>query len=1230
MIPMSFTALASVYEKTFCYKWDEESVATPKQLEEGWFQFYDRHGAEVTVEDRDRSQETGEQTDAKEEVDDRIMEEEKKVESSEESKDSEERKEERKEDRVPSRRRVTDKWKQSGCQGHMKFIGERRVVGEAYEMLLLCQKIGCGRFIRISNYCTKRLNLRGKVSSTLRQTGAIQHIKTAYVYELVHSLFFLLSGARESPLRRYENLMGRNMPSKTTLFKYCHLWEQPIQDEFNAEMEFQKKRQQLIIDSMKKEECSQRCLVVSADGAWSHRGFSAPQFTYIVLDVSRDWLAIAEAKRKGLTALSAGPRPHPPIMFMHIIEKERVVDTYQRRRRSTRRKNWRLPHRDVTGESPENNSAELTKSVRGYTVVGNFHRCGGSAGMEGIGWNEFIDVIDKDGRKQALKMFVSDRDLKVGAGMKRRCPDVEKGWDPGHVKKQMQAMLKLLFTKQIPFLYLEFRISAFIIRSLKMAELDSELEMDEQARLTFICRRMQQRMEQAVYHYFNVCDEHCPHRRSEEYQDSPQDIAEFKQEEENNEFTEESHTDTQTDDNPEFTEESLTDNQSEVENNPEFTEESHGESQSEVGEGIDRLSQTTQFCPSQRTSQVSVSHLEAEGDNGGQSRLPRVQPSVDCSDRGNAVISQFNPGDSAPDCETGNNSTQLSQASTQSPSTESGQVADQDDGSPSQSSAKSNDSGKRKKKKTKMRKKKKKEEEKTEGKSLAGDISVIANAARLALHADQVKKWTEEIQRREASQSQEFITFLANAEEKAKEEFTGFRAAVGKAKVLLEKRSAKLTDRINKGQCREAEAESERKAIESERQRIECKRKELSGPARKLYVRTAMNAANAEAATRWPRPYGTTYSDEAAMTQVLRVGSVHPFFKWKAFLTTAGKKAVWRNFLALMADWSTEKFLTTICHGYHTCHLECINSSRARWGTSKEAVMWFTFPMRCNVTCLRWNKGFAFVPSLCRRLGVSLTAEHMAVVREMDEDLLARAASTQSREGRKKMANLKRRRAMRQGIAHEKGQEAKSWKAAQKRRDLKALTDEEKSKLQDGSAVDSEDTDDEREEDSDSSECDEGLSENEKSSKGGLSSANAASEEETPSNRSSNSNTKRKKRSTPSYRTPAEKAAPMLDSLHMDTEDPQDSEPPPRPTSRGKRRKPSEPPTKASRGKRRQPSTSGDDQENTGKAAGKVVRRDQPSKRQALRDIDNILNGVVAVSQKARSKVSWQLPASQP
>jgi hypothetical protein len=101
--------------------------------------------------------------------------------------------------------------------------------------------------------------------------------------------------------------------------------------------------------------------VFAADELWSHKGYKAPAFNYIAMDVSRDWHAIKEAKSKGLTELPR-PRPHPPVVFLHIICKDKVVKPYERRKRRAKL-HRQLPQTQVAlGRSHGDNTAITGRS----------------------------------------------------------------------------------------------------------------------------------------------------------------------------------------------------------------------------------------------------------------------------------------------------------------------------------------------------------------------------------------------------------------------------------------------------------------------------------------------------------------------------------------------------------------------------------------------------------------------------------------------------------------------------------------------------------------------------------------------------------------------------------------------------------------------------------------------------------------------------------------------------
>jgi hypothetical protein len=1209
MIPMSFAALISVYEKTQCCRWDPESTATPEQLKEGMFTYHSRPDEKADVEEGKERKEGKEEKEEKE--------------------GKEEKREERKEPARMRRkkcrvgRRRFDGWTQTKCEGQMKYVGHLQVVGEIHELLLACGGAACGRLIRIRNISTAQV----RVTEPAEGTG-IPHIQTYYVWGLLEALNFLLSGCSEASLRRYDVLQGRHPACKSTLFKYCQVWEKPIEDQFNAEMKSQRERQQRLIDEKKKDGIIQPCMVFAADGSWSHKGYKAPAFNYIAMDVSRDWHAIKEAKSKGLTELPR-PRPHPPVVFLHIICKDKVVKPYERRKRRaklhrqlpqtqvalgrshgdntaiTGRSQSHGDHTEITAVSPDHNSAAgnlstgpgpgpdsgplVKQQVKGYRVEGNYKGTGGSAAMEGIGWHALMDAMDADGRKKALKMFVSDRDLKVGAGMRERCPNVKIGYDPGHIKKQMQAMLKQLFTTKGEFLFIEWRVSYFIIRCLKMAEQETELVLDDDERAELLTQKMKERMDQVVYHYFNVCDEHCPHRRDQESADTPEALANLVREEESN--TDILTCESLTEDNGEITGESQTDDGSQLD--------------SEVEDGLGGGSQSTRrhYTSEGNGFASQVSHSQYDDDSGSDDGLHHSQ--------GPSDFQAVEGG--AADCDPLVNLVSLSSHPVVTPGT-----ADSVVGSEVQLTEPSHPSTQREQAAAASTTAtptppKKRGGKKKKGAAVVGDATQQAHAARLVLHAEQVQRWTEEIRRRElvcAEAGREGLELIESAVQAAKDE--------------------------------------NNKRPEPHK---------LEGRTRNKFINAVRWRATDEVWKKWPqRPYGTMWRDEAEVMRLLRVTDSHEAFTWKAFLCTTSGAPYWQQFLALMADWSTDKFLRHICHGYHTTHLECINSSRVRGsGARKDTVLIRTFPSRSRLTALRWNHGMAFVPSLCQRLGIALGPENMKALQVLDQQLKDRAEAAQHEDVRKKASNYKRRNQIHQSIGQVRAIERKKDKVAAEREEQKqkdiaagilpksrkgrtkktkdaaadntAPTTRKERKKKESPTAGTPPTPKSKKADSDkanetpkpkrgrprkSKQVNDSAAVDEKedehiatqeelerkynddvvgNANSQASAVSTAAVSATPPSqvgaRTNPLQTPKKKRSTPTYRSPAEKASPMLDSMHMDSEDLQTSQ---QPTIKGR--------------SRRKPPPSSEDQENSVDSQSRSGR--PQAKRRALRDIINL------------------------
>ena len=133
--------------------------------------------------------------------------------------------------------------------------------------------------------------------------------------------------------------------------------------------------------------------------------------------------------------------------------------------------------------------------------------------MEASSFVTFMDTIDRDGHLKQLSTLVVDQDLTVSAMMRQRYPGVTVAIDPGHIRKSLRKSFQTVFTGRKPFRYIAYRVVAWIMRTLKTSEEATDRTVDDRERAAEIVKMQQQRMQQAVWHYFHVCGDDRPHRQ---------------------------------------------------------------------------------------------------------------------------------------------------------------------------------------------------------------------------------------------------------------------------------------------------------------------------------------------------------------------------------------------------------------------------------------------------------------------------------------------------------------------------------------------------------------------------------------------------------------------------------------------------------------------------------------------------------------------------------------------
>ena len=279
-------------------------------------------------------------------------------------------------------------------------------------------------------------------------------------YVLKLSLLLLASGCSVSTMRRMWMLSSHSTMSTSTLYAHQHVVWHFVHEAFEEEMAAQRRR----IDGVAAlYSDGRRRLVLSAesDGAWAHTGHVSKQFTYVVQDVSRDWHTLTHETPQQREERLKRRRPRPPVIFLSVIDKARKVAAYERRRAGVDEK-----EEVKEGEAAQGGPAPRPGvGVKAYSKQGNWASDGGSAGMEGQGFNDMMTFLGDGGLLPRLSTLVVDQDLTVAATMREKHPNVKVAADPGHVRKSLRKSFQKVFTTRKSFRYMAYRQVAWMMRT---------------------------------------------------------------------------------------------------------------------------------------------------------------------------------------------------------------------------------------------------------------------------------------------------------------------------------------------------------------------------------------------------------------------------------------------------------------------------------------------------------------------------------------------------------------------------------------------------------------------------------------------------------------------------------------------------------------------------------------------------------------------------------------------
>ena len=408
-----------------------------------------------------------------------------------------------------------------GCQAFMQLVGTKTVIHDHMRLMLRCSDASCGREVTCGNVEDRKV-LYTDLPARIKQTSFSS-------YGLKYALFLLAFGSRASVTRRMHLLSGTSCMALSTLYLYMEVVRFHVDLAFEAEMRAQRARQDAAAARYGDGD-QRRRLVLSADGAWAHKGHVAKQFNYVVQDVSRDWYTIEHETEATRLERLTRRRARPPIVYLDVIDKGRQVAAHVRARPGD---GTREQVRDEVKDGIEvDENAEMKEevkegvhaqvgsavsvsggvAVKGYCKEGNWASEGGSAGMEAQAFNKWMGIMKMNGLLDKVSILVVDQDLTVAATLRQGYPQIRLAADPGHVRKSLRKSFNKVFTSRKPFRYMAYRQVAWMMRTLKVAEDETATIVDDDERAEAIMVLQRDAMEQAVYHYFNVCGPECRHR----------------------------------------------------------------------------------------------------------------------------------------------------------------------------------------------------------------------------------------------------------------------------------------------------------------------------------------------------------------------------------------------------------------------------------------------------------------------------------------------------------------------------------------------------------------------------------------------------------------------------------------------------------------------------------------------------------------------------------------------
>ena len=380
---------------------------------------------------------------------------------------------------------------------------------------------------------TAHRRVRHFITPPVQLSLSAGHCGLYHVTVLREATIYLVAGLRSSHLARLSNWSDSVQTVKhTTLFRYYKIIKQYVklmyekdqrdqQDQLRRVME---ERKQRALGSGQSSDAdlthSARCLVLSGDGSWSTRGYSANQFTYVVCNLTRPTHPISGNVDMDHSVWL------PPICYMECITTERTVKPYIAKRHSkclptdnsesaliatVQSHSVNSPmNSSASAESAMNSHTHLV-SVKGQKNNGTWSPTTGSAGMEGVAFNSFLKHMTDNSLIDGVQLLVTDGDLKAASVLKDLAP-LRHVTDPGHVYKHYQKLFLGLCTTKKDFVGLPYRMYTWLRRCHHTARDITRTEQDEVKRIDAMFQLMQLYMLQMIYHYHNLCDPtDCPH-----------------------------------------------------------------------------------------------------------------------------------------------------------------------------------------------------------------------------------------------------------------------------------------------------------------------------------------------------------------------------------------------------------------------------------------------------------------------------------------------------------------------------------------------------------------------------------------------------------------------------------------------------------------------------------------------------------------------------------------------